>query len=67
MAAPGSERIYTVSEITGLIKGTLEETFPRIAVQGEVSNFRPSGAGHWYFSLKDNEAMISLVMFRGKA
>jgi exodeoxyribonuclease VII large subunit len=67
MAVSPQERIYTVSEITQLIKGTLEESYPRIAVQGEISNFRPSGAGHWYFSLKDNDSMISLVMFRTRA
>jgi exodeoxyribonuclease VII large subunit len=67
MAASPTERIFTVSEITQLIKGTLEESYPRVTVQGEISNFRPSGAGHWYFSLKDNDSMISLVMFRTRA
>ena len=67
MAASPTERIFTVSEITQLIKGTLEESYPRLTVQGEISNFRPSGAGHWYFVLKDNAAMIPLVMFRTRA
>ncbi len=57
---------YTVSEITELIKGTLEDGFPWITVQGEVSNFRPSASGHWYFSLKDANAVLSVVMFRGR-
>jgi exodeoxyribonuclease VII large subunit len=61
-----SERIYTVSEITTLIKTTLEDGFPWITVQGEISNFRPSSTGHWYFSLKDVDAVISIVMFRGR-
>ena len=60
------ERRYTVTEITELIKGTLEDGFPWITVQGEVSNFRPSASGHWYFSLKDVNAVLSVVMFRGK-
>ena len=64
-AAP-AERIYTVSEITQLIKATLEDGFPWITVQGEISNFRPSSTGHWYFSLKDGDAVISVVMFRDK-
>jgi exodeoxyribonuclease VII large subunit len=65
---PGSpeERLYSVTEITQLIKGTLEEGFPWVTVQGEISNFRPSGAGHWYFSLKDADSILSVVMFRGK-
>lgn len=58
--------VYSVTEITQLIKGTLEEGFPWVTIQGEVSNFRPSGAGHWYFSLKDAEAVLSVVMFRGR-
>jgi exodeoxyribonuclease VII large subunit len=67
MASPPQERIYTVAEITSLIKATLEDGFPRVTIQGEISNFRPSGAGHWYFSLKDQEAVISLVMFSRRA
>jgi exodeoxyribonuclease VII large subunit len=63
---PGSptERIFSVTEITQLIKGTLEEGFPWITIQGEISNFRPASSGHWYFSLKDNDAVISVVMFQ---
>jgi exodeoxyribonuclease VII large subunit len=57
---------YTVSEITELIKGTLEDGFPWVTVQGEISNFRPSASGHWYFSLKDMNAVLSVVMFRGR-
>ena len=57
---------YTVSEITELIKGTLEDGFPWITVQGEVSNFLLSASGHWYFSLKDANAVLSVVMFRGR-
>jgi exodeoxyribonuclease VII large subunit len=60
------ERIFSVSEITQLIKSTLEEGFPWISVQGEISNFRPSSTGHWYFSLKDADAVLSAVMFRGR-
>ena len=61
-----AERIYSVSEITQLIKASLEDGFPWATIQGEISNFRPSSAGHWYFSLKDMDAMISVVMFRGR-
>jgi exodeoxyribonuclease VII large subunit len=66
MPASPSERVFSVSEITQLIKGTLEEGFPWVTVQGEVSNFRPSGAGHWYFSLKDADALLSIVMFKNR-
>ena len=60
------DRAFTVSELTSLIKGTLEEGFPEVLVEGEVSNCRPSGAGHLYFSLKDREAVLSAVMFRNR-
>jgi exodeoxyribonuclease VII large subunit len=66
MPASLTGRVFSVSEITQLIKGTLEEGFPWVTIQGEVSNFRPSGAGHWYFSLKDSEALLSVVMFRNR-
>jgi exodeoxyribonuclease VII large subunit len=66
MPSGATERIYTVSEITRLVKSTLEEGFPWITIQGEISNFRPSSTGHWYFSMKDQDAMISVVMFRGR-
>jgi exodeoxyribonuclease VII large subunit len=66
MPVQPAERIFSVTEITQLIKATLEDGFPWIAVQGEISNFRPSSAGHWYFSLKDRDAVISAVMFRGR-
>jgi exodeoxyribonuclease VII large subunit len=59
------EKCYTVSEITSLLKTILEESFPYITIEGEISNFRPSSTGHYYFSLKDQEALISVVMFKG--
>lgn len=61
------KHFYTVSEITALIKMQLEARFPEILLEGEISNFRPSGAGHCYFTLKDSHSMIQAVMFRGEA
>jgi len=55
--------VYTVSEITRDIKLILENTFSEVWVEGEVSNLRPSSAGHIYFSLKDKEAVLSGVIF----
>lgn len=59
--------VLSVSQITALIKGTLEADFPRVLVEGEISNWRPASSGHLYFSLKDKDAMLQAVMFRGKA
>jgi exodeoxyribonuclease VII large subunit len=55
----------TVSELTSLIKRTLEEGFYGLKVTGEISNFRPSSTGHWFFTLKDTNSQISAVMFKG--
>ncbi len=60
------EMEMTVSQITALIKTTLEEGFYGLKVTGEISDFRPSSSGHWFFSLKDNEALIGCVMYKGK-
>lgn len=54
----------SVSNLTNQIKHTLNNNFKDLNIVGEVSNFRPSAIGHWYFTLKDNEASISVVMFK---
>jgi exodeoxyribonuclease VII large subunit len=59
------ESILSVSEITGLIKQTLEENFSEVNVIGEISNFKAHVSGHWYFTLKDANAQVSCTMWRG--
>ncbi|MGD8390281.1 MAG: exodeoxyribonuclease VII large subunit [Desulfobacterales bacterium] len=59
-------KIYTVSELTEKIKALLEESFPFIWIVGEISNFRTPLSGHFYFTLKDANAQINAVMFRGQ-
>ncbi len=54
---------WTVSELTSQIRGVLEPAFSQVWVQGEVSNFRPAGSGHVYFSLKDEGSCISAAVF----
>ena len=54
----------SVSELTQLIKKTLEEGFYDLTVTGEISNFRPTSTGHWFFTLKDANCSISAVMFK---
>src|SRR5262249_36053882 len=60
-------RVYTVSELTREIKGVLEGRFPSVFVKGEVSNVSASGAGHVYFTLKDEGATLDAVLFRTEA
>lgn len=55
---------FTVSEITGLIKQSLEDGFPSVVVEGELSNCKPSSSGHFYCSLKDPGAKLDAVMFK---
>jgi exodeoxyribonuclease VII large subunit len=62
----GERQVYTVSELTGLLKAALEEAFPAVWVEGEISNLRTPGSGHSYFTLKDEGAQISAVLFRGR-
>ena len=58
------EKIYTVTALTRLIKYTLEESFPSIWVEGEISNYIHHSSGHRYLSLKDENATIKLTIWR---
>ena len=58
-------QILTVSELTKDIRKTLEETFSQVSVIGEISNFKHHISGHWYFNLKDADAVISCAMWKG--
>ncbi|MBN2693687.1 exodeoxyribonuclease VII large subunit [bacterium] len=53
----------TVSEFTKQLKNSAEKLFSNIAVIGEVSGFTQHKTGHWYFSLKDDEALIQAVFW----
>jgi exodeoxyribonuclease VII large subunit len=61
-----SSMIFSVTEISSLLKEIIEKSFMNISIEGELSNFRPASSGHWYFTLKDNKAAISAVMFRNR-
>lgn len=61
------ERCYTVAEITSLIRDLLELEFFKLTVEGEISNFHPSSTGHLYFSLKDEQSVLSVVMFKNRS
>lgn len=63
------DRILNVTQVNRYIKNIIEEDFllANITVKGEITNYRPSSAGHLYFSVKDENAALSCVMFRFKA
>ena len=69
MSKPGqeSEHVFTVSELTRGVKVLLEAKYPVIWLEGEVSNFSRSSAGHLYFTLKDADGQLRCVMWRGRA
>jgi len=56
--------VLTVSALTARLRETLEERFPAVWVEGEISNFRFHGSGHAYFTLKDEAAQLRAVLFR---
>jgi len=60
--------VYTVSQVSQHVKEVLESDplLADVLVEGEVSNLRVSSAGHSYFSLKDDQALLNCVMFRGQ-
>jgi len=62
---PELPHIYTVSSLTREIRERLETHFPLVWVSGEVSNLRRPVSGHYYFTLKDAEAQLRVVLFKG--
>jgi exodeoxyribonuclease VII large subunit len=61
------KRILTISQLTSLIRGVLEENFEHVWGEGEVSNLAMPASGHLYFTLKDAGAQLRCVMFRASA
>lgn len=62
-----TEEIYTVTAVNRMARYTIEESFPSIWVEGEISNYHHHGSGHRYFSLKDEESQLRCAMWRSSA
>ena len=62
-----SPPVLTVSALTLLIKEVVEGSFPLVWVSGEISNFSRPQSGHCYLTLKDDQAQIRAVIWRGTA
>lgn len=62
-----SNNIWSVSYLLSTIKSTLDQNvlLKSFWIKGEISNFTAHSSGHWYFSLKDDQARISCIMFQG--
>ncbi|MAL78646.1 MAG: exodeoxyribonuclease VII large subunit [Sneathiella sp.] len=65
----GSSNIheYTVSELSGALKRTVEDVFGHVRVRAEISGLKRAASGHVYLTLKDDRAVIDGVMWRGTA
>lgn len=61
------KKIYSVSEITRDIRGLLEGAFTKVWVEGEISNLTMHSSGHCYFSIKDENSVLTCVMFKNSA
>src|SRR5438552_15483299 len=62
-----SRRIWRVADLVGAIRTTVERSYTDVWMEGEISNFRSSESGHFYFALKDGDALLRVVMFRMQA
>lgn len=60
-------KVLSVTELSFLLKNVLEIEFPEVWVAGEISNLSRPQSGHCYFTLKDNDAQIRGVLWRGTA
>ncbi len=56
-------RVLTVSELTRVVRATLEDQIGLVWVEGEISNYRKQPSGHQYFTLKDEQSQVSCVWF----
>ncbi len=68
-AAPALPNIpeFTVSEISTALKRAVETNFDHVRVRGEISGFKRHSSGHLYYALKDSEAVLDAVSWRGTA
>ncbi|MBX9633512.1 MAG: exodeoxyribonuclease VII large subunit, partial [Magnetospirillum sp.] len=64
---PSNVPEFTVSELSGSLKRTVEETFAHVRVRGEISGFKRHSSGHLYLALKDADAVLDAVCWRGQA
>ncbi|MGA1742496.1 MAG: exodeoxyribonuclease VII large subunit [Pseudohongiellaceae bacterium] len=61
-----NETVYSVSDLNRSARFLLEENFPAVLVEGELSNIAMPASGHWYFTLKDEHAQVRCAMFKGR-
>ncbi|HME59557.1 MAG TPA: exodeoxyribonuclease VII large subunit [Terracidiphilus sp.] len=62
-----ARRIWPVRELVSQVRELIEQEWGDVWVEGEISNYRPAPSGHVYFTLKDAEAQLGVVLFRRQA
>ena len=62
-----ARRIWPVTELVNQVRAFVERSYADIWVEGEISNYRPAPSGHIYFTLKDEDAQLPVVLFRRQA
>ena len=60
-------RVWSVGALVRQVRSLVERSYGGVSVEGEISNWRPAASGHCYFTLKDDAAQLSIVMFRKRA
>jgi exodeoxyribonuclease VII large subunit len=61
------DHVYTVSQVTEIVKTALEVALPQVWVEGEISGYKKAASGHLFFSLKDDKSVIKAVMWQSTA
>ncbi len=62
-----ARRVWVVRDLISAVRTSLEREYTDVWVEGEISNYRPADSGHLYFTLKDGEAQLRVVMFKSSA
>lgn len=62
-----ARRVWPVRELVGQVRSLVEQEYGDVWVEGEISNYRPAPSGHVYFTLKDADAQLPVVLFRRQA
>lgn len=67
VARPVERKLWLVAELVSNLRGRVEREYADVWVEGEISNCRPAPSGHLYFTLKDGDAQLPVVLFRRQA
>ncbi len=64
-SSPPAQNVFSVTELSLLLKRSIEQTFLNVRIKGEVSSYKRHTSGHQYFTLKDDQSVINAICWRG--